>query len=293
MTGNAHGQVRRIALEEKGTTGRRSKYGLRLVLAALLAAVSIFPLLYMLSLSFQPVGNILSVPPVLVPTHPTLSNYVQAWTENNFSGFFLNSGMVALGTVAGVLVLASVTAFGFARFRFGGREALFYVMLASLAIPAVVLILPQYTLMRSLGLINSRVGLTLLYISANLPFAIFLLRGFMEQIPTELEDAMRIDGVSTLGILVRLILPLSTAALAATAIFTFNGAWDEFVLALTMINTPSRRTVPIALALFQQSHTTAWGPLFAASAIATAPSIIIFVVAQRWFREGLSVGALR
>ena len=274
-------------------TGRRSRYGVRLVLAALLAIVSIFPLLYMLSLSFQPVGNILSVPPVLVPTHPTVANYVQAWTENDFAGFFLNSTMVALGTVVGVLVLASLTAFGFSRFHFGGKEPLFYVMLASLAIPAVVLILPQYELMRTFGLINSRVGLTLLYISANLPFAIFLLRGFMEKIPFELEDAMRVDGVSSLGILLRLILPLSRAALAAVAIFTFNGAWDEFVLALTMINTPSKRTVPIALALFQQSHTTAWGTLFAASAIATVPSIIIFVLAQRWFREGLSVGALR
>lgn len=265
----------------------------RLVLAVLFGVVAIFPLLYMLSLSFQPVGDILSSGPVLIPRHPTIVNYVQAWSDNSFGHYFANSALVSLGTVLGTLVIASITAYGFARFDFVGKEPIFYLLLASLAVPSVVLILPQYTLMKSLGLINSRVGLTLLYISGNIPFAIFLLRGFMERIPAELEEAMRLDGVSTLGVLVRLIVPLSTSALATVAIFTFNAAWDEFVLALTMINSPGKRTVPIALALFQQSHTTAWGPLFAASVIATVPSIAIFVIAQRWFRDGVSVGALR
>src|SRR5262249_2593637 len=138
-----------------------------------------------------------------------------------------------------------------------------------------------------------RIGLTLLYISANIPFSVFLLRGFFEGIPGELAEAMRLDGVSELGILVKLVLPLSKAALATVGLFTFNGAWDEFVLALTMINTPAKRTMPIAIALFQQDHSSAWGPFFAASVIATAPTVIAFAVAQRWFQQGLSLGALQ
>ncbi len=265
----------------------------RLLPVVLFALVSLFPLAYMVSLSFQPLGNILTVSAEIVPRHPTLANYTGAWQSNDFAQYFANSALVGVGTVIGTLVLSSLTAYGFARYEFRGREPLFYALLASLAVPSVVLILPQYLLMKDLHLVDSLLGLILLYISTNLPFSIFLLRGFFEGIPTELEDAMRVDGVSELGILWRLILPLAAPALGAVAIFTFNGAWDEFPLAFTMINTPGNRTLPIAIALFQQAHTTAWGPLFAASVIATVPTVIVFVVAQRWFQEGISVGAIQ
>lgn len=267
----------------------RSETNIRLLLSLLLAVVSVFPLLYMLSLSFQPVGAILSFPPVFIPGHPTLVNYVQAWLDNNFNHYFLNSLLISLGTVAGTLLLASFAAYGFARYNFLGKDALFYYLLASMAVPAILLIMPQYVLMKELGLIDSRFGLTLLYVSANLPLTTFLLRGFFAGIPKELEEAMRLDGVSEFGLLPRLVIPLSMPAFMTAGMLTFNGAWDEFALALTMINTPSKRTLPIALALFQGAHTTAWGPLFAASMIATLPSIVVFGVTQRWFQEGMSV----
>ncbi len=265
----------------------------RLAGIAVLALICSFPLAYMLSLSFSRLGGVLAPGLSVLPAHPTFGNYVAAWTENDFSGYFVNSVFVAAGTVVGTLVLSSLTAYGFARYQFHGRETIFYLMLASLAVPATLLVLPQYVLMRDLGLLDSRIGLVLLYISANLPFSVFLLRGFFEGIPRELTEAMRLDGVSELGILIKLVLPLSRAALATVGLFTFNGAWDEFVLALTMINTPSKRTMPIAIALFQQTHSTEWGPFFAASVIATAPTVIAFAVAQRWFRQGLSLGALQ
>jgi multiple sugar transport system permease protein len=265
----------------------------RLAVIAVFALACAFPLAYMLSMSFSTLGGALAPGLSVLPQHPTLGNYGAAWSENDFSGYFLNSVLVAAGTVAGTLVLSAVTAYGFARYQFRGRETLFYLMLASLVVPGTLLVLPQYVLMRDLGLLDSRVGLMLLYISANVPFSVFLLRGFFEGIPRELPEAMRLDGVSELGILIKLVLPLSKAALATVGLFTFNGAWDEFVLALTMINTPSKRTMPIAIALFQQTHSTAWGPFFAASVIATAPTIIAFAIAQRWFQQGLSLGALQ
>lgn len=276
-----------------GLFGVRSHRKLRLAIGCLFALVAIFPLLYMVSLSFQPVGDILGTSPVLVPAHPTTENYTAAWTENSFGSYFANSLYVSAGTVAITLVFAALAAYAFARFRFRCRELIFYVFLASLAVPSVELIIPQYLLMSRLHLPDSLLGLVLIYVSANLPFSIFLLRGFFEAIPPELEEAFRLDGAGTLRILSRLILPLSVPALATVAIFVFNAAWDEFVIALTLINTPAHRTLPIGLALFIGSHTTAWGPLFAGSVIATIPSIAVYTLAQRWFSSGLSLGGIR
>jgi ABC-type glycerol-3-phosphate transport system permease component len=246
----------------------------------------------MLSLSFQNNGDILGTT-VLLPTHPTASNYSQAWTENSFGHYFVNSLLVAVGTVVVTVTLASLAAFAFARYKFPGRELIFYAFLASLAIPNVLLLIPQYLLMDRLDLLDSLVGLTFLYVSSNLPFMIFFLRGFFEAIPRELEEAFRLDGAGTVRVIARLIAPLSLPALAVVSMFTFSAAWDEFPLAITMLSTPSRFTLPIGLADFIGSHTTAWGPFFAGSVIATVPVVIVFLISQRWFRSGVSLGGLR
>jgi multiple sugar transport system permease protein len=278
---------------QPGIFGVRSWRKTRLVLAIVFAGVSVFPLLFMASLSFQPPSDIFSGSPVLVPAHPTFANYAQAWSENSFGQFFANSLYVSAATVVLTVVLASLAAFAFARFRFPFREVTFYAFLASLAVPGVLLIIPQYLLMSRLHLIDSLNGLVLVYVSQNLPFAIFLLRGFFEAIPREFEESFRVEGAGNLTVLTRLIAPLSVPALSTVAMFTFNAAWDEFIIALTLINTPSHRTLPIGLALFIGAHTTAWGPLFAGSMIATVPSVAVYVLAQRWFRSGVSLGGLR
>jgi multiple sugar transport system permease protein len=291
--GRAGRTARKPKPVQLGIFGIRSWRKTRLVLAILFAGLSIFPLLFMASLSFQPSSDIFSGSPVLVPTHPTIANYTQAWTENSFGQFFANSLYVSLGTVVLTVVLASLAAFAFARFSFPFREVVFYAFLASLAVPAILLIIPQYLLMSRLHLIDSLNGLVLIYVSQNLPFAIFLLRSFFEGIPRELEEAFRVEGAGNLTVLTRLIAPLSVPALSTVAMFTFNAAWDEFIIALTLINNPSHRTLPIGLSLFIGAHTTAWGPLFAGSMIATVPSVAVYLLAQHWFRSGVSLGGLR
>jgi multiple sugar transport system permease protein len=278
---------------QPGLFGVRRWTKTRLVVALLFAGVSIFPLLYMVSLSFQPVGDILGSSPVLIPSHPTTSNYVSAWSENSFGHYFFNSLAVSIVAVVVTVVLAALAAFAFARYRFPLREVIFYFFLASLAIPSIELVIPQYLLMSRLHLVDSLTGLTLIYVSANLPFSIFLLRGFFEAVPPELEEAFRLDGAGTIRVLAKLIAPLSIPALATVAMFTFNAAWDEFPIALTLINSPSHRTLPIGLSLFIGAHQSAWGPFFAASVIATVPSIVIYVLAQSWFRSGISLGGIR
>jgi ABC-type glycerol-3-phosphate transport system permease component len=275
-----------------GLFGIHRRRPLRLAVAVVFAAVSVFPLLFMVLQSFEPPSDILSGPSLTL-TNPTLSNYPGAWTANDFGQYFLNSLVVSVATTVITVVLASLAAFAFARFRFRFREVIFYLFLGSLAVPSVELIMPQYLLMAKLHLIDSLAGLVLIYVSANLPFSIFLLRGFFEAIPHELEEAFRLDGAGTLRVLGRLIAPLSAPALATVAVFTFNAAWDEFVIALTLINTPSHRTLPIGLALFIGAHNTSWGALFAGSVIATIPSVGVYLLALRWFQAGLSLGGLR
>jgi multiple sugar transport system permease protein len=291
-----------LAVETKPTTpmagsgpglfGIRKRSRSRLVLAVLLALVSLGPLLYMLSLSFQPNGGLLGAT-VLIPTHPTVQNYVQAWTENSFSHYFVNSLLVAVATVAITVIIASLAAFAFARYRFPLKQVIFYIFLASLAVPNLLLLIPQFLLMDRLHLLNSLEGLTLLYVASNLPFTIFLLRGFFEAIPREYEEAIRLEGAGTLRVLVSLIVPLSLPAVAVVSMFIFSAAWDEFPVALTMINSASRYTLPVGLADFIGVHTIAWGPFFAASVIATVPVIVVFLVSLRWFRSGVSLGAIR
>jgi ABC-type glycerol-3-phosphate transport system permease component len=276
-----------------GLFGIRSWKKSRLVMAIVFGLVSIFPLLYMISLSFQPTSDILTSNAVLFPSHPTTSNYTTAWTGNNFSNYFLNSLIVALGTVVIVVVVASLAAFAFARYRFPMKEVIFYLFLAALAVPSVELIIPQYLLMLRLHLTDSLFGLVLIYASENLPFSIFLLRGFFEAVPKDLEESFRLDGASTLRVLTRLIAPLSAPALAVVAMFAFNFAWEEFIVALTLLNSQSHFTLPIALTFFIGAHQTEWGPLFAASTIATVPSVIVYFVSQRWFQNGVSLGGIR
>jgi multiple sugar transport system permease protein len=276
-----------------GLFGIKRRRRTRLIISLILALVALGPLLYMISLSFQPVGDVLSTKPVLVPSHPTVQNYVQAWTENSFAHYFLNSLAVSIATVVITVALASLAAFAFARYRFPLREPIFYVFLASLAVPALILLIPQYLLLERLRLLDSLVGLTLLYVSTNLPFTIFFLRGFFESIPKEYEESFRLDGAGTLMVLTRLIMPLSLPAIAVVSMFTFNAAWDDFPTALTMLNSPSKYTLPIGLQYFIGAHTTAWGPFFAASVIATVPTIVVLVIALRWFRSGVSLGGIR
>jgi multiple sugar transport system permease protein len=294
-TSRGRRRARRDAEEDRapGLFGVRSWTRTRFALACLFAAVAIFPLLYMVSLSFQPASDLLQSHPTLIPSHPTTLNYVQAWTENDFSRFFFNSLAVSLGTVVITVVFASLAAFAFARYQFPFKEVIFYLFLASLAVPSVDLIIPQYILMAHLHLTNSLPGLSLIYASENLPFSIFLLRGFFEAIPKELEESFRLEGAGTLRVLTRLIAPLSAPALAVVAVFTFNFAWEEFVIALTLIDKASRFTLPIGLNFFIGEHTTQWGPLFAGSMFATVPSILVYVISQRWFRRGVSVGGIR
>jgi multiple sugar transport system permease protein len=257
------------------------------------AIVMVLPFFYLLSTSFKSQAYVLTIPPQFIPHPATISNYTEVWTQDNLGGYLLNSLIVALATTALSLLLSTMMAYAFARFSFFGRELLFKILLLGLMIPAMMLIIPQFILAKYFGLIDSLPGLVIFYVGGSLSLNTFLLRGFFEAIPGELVQAMEVDGANAWTRYWRLILPLSKPVLATATIFTFLASWDEFAWALTIINTPGNRTLPLAIALFQGQNSTLWGLVFAASAIAIVPVIVVFLVFQRYFVQGLTSGAVK
>jgi ABC-type glycerol-3-phosphate transport system permease component len=277
-----------------GTLPRRlGRHSTRYVVLTVGAAIMVLPFLYMLSTSLKTQTYVLTIPPQFIPHPATVSNYHDAWSTDNFAQYFMNSVVVAVATTALSLLLSSMMAYAFSRFAFPGREILFKLLLLGLMIPAMMLIIPQFILAKYLGLIDSMAGLVVFYVGASLSLNTFLLRGFFQAIPIELEQAMQVDGAGAFTRYWRLILPLAKPALATATIFTFLGSWDEFAWALTIINTPSKRTLPLAIALFQGQNSTLWGLVFAASIIAVVPVIVVFLLFQRYFVQGLTAGAVK
>jgi len=257
------------------------------------AIVMVTPFLYMVSTAFKKHSYSLAFDPGLIPANPTITNFIKTWKMNNFQLYFRNSLFVAITSVLFVVLVSSMMAYAFARFEFPGKEIIFFTILIVLMVPNMVCLIPQFLLAKTLGLRNSLWGLILFYVSGMVPFNTFLLRGFFETLPKELEDAVLIDGGSYFTVYRKIILPLSTPALATISIFSFLGFWDEFILALTFIDDTSKRTLPIAIATLQGQYATEWGWVFAASIIAVIPVIIVFVSLQKYFVGGITSGAFR
>jgi multiple sugar transport system permease protein len=257
------------------------------------AIVMVTPFLYMVSTSFQSQAYVLTLPPQFIPTPATTANYASALGTQNFPLYFANSLLIAIVSTAFSVLLSSMMAFAFARFTFPAREAIFRILLIGLTIPAVMLLIPQFILAKNLHLLDSSTGLIFFYVAGSLSLNTFLLRGFLSSIPGELDQAMQVDGANSWTRYWRLALPLARPALATATIFTFLNSWDEYPIALTMISSPGHQTLPIAIANYQGENATQWGLVFAASLIAVIPVILVFLVFQRYFVQGLTSGAVK
>jgi multiple sugar transport system permease protein len=251
------------------------------------------PFWYMLITSFKPQSYIFEMPPRMWPQEVTLKNYTEALGKDLFGLYFLNSLLVAVATTTLTVLISSLLAYAFARLKFPGKEPLFYFFLTGMMIPPVMLIIPQFIITKQLGLLDSHVGLVVVYITMNLSMQTFLLRGFFEGIPKELEEAALIDGASQWKIFARIVIPLSRPGLAVVTIFTFLYSWDEFPWAHVAIKETTRRTLPIAIALFQTQHLTEWGQVFAASIVALIPVVLVFTIFQRYFIRGIATTGLK
>lgn len=257
------------------------------------AGLVVVPFWFMLATSLKPQAYIFDIPPRLIPVEVTLDNYRDALDTDMFGVYFLNSVVVALSATMLTLFLSSMLAYAFARLDFPAKEGIFYTLLVGMMVPPVMLIIPQFLVAKNLNLLDSLAGLVVVYVAMNVSMQTFLLRGFFEGIPRDLEEAALIDGANRWRILWRIILPLSRPGLAVVAIFTFLYAWDEFPWAHVAIRETSKRTLPIGIALFQSQHLTQWGQVFAASVVALVPVVVVFAVFQRHFVRGISTTGMK
>jgi multiple sugar transport system permease protein len=275
----------------------KTRWHLQLIVYTILTAgvlVTILPFFYMVMTSFVTKAFVLPRPTDILTVRPNLDNYIGALENNSFARYFLNSVLVTGVTMAGALFFGSLTAYGFARFPFWGKEALFKIFLFTLMVPAVLNIVPQFTVIKSLGLVDTYAGLWLLYIGGGMVGTTFFLRGFFESVPKELEESVVIDGGGSWTIYRHIYVPLSLPALGTLAIFSFQATWDEYFMALTILKTESLRTLPIALQLLFGKYASDWGLIFAASIIVLLPVIVIYMVFQKRFvQSGFSEGAVK
>jgi multiple sugar transport system permease protein len=255
-----------------------------------LSLVMVTPLLWMLMTSIQTPNESRQFPPVL-PSGIHWQNYTDALNAAPFGRFFLNTALVTGACVLGNLLLCSVAGYAFARFRFFGRDIVFVVILATLMVPFQVVLIPTFIIMKDLGLIDSLGALILPNLVT--PFGIFLMRQFFRTLPIDLEEAARIDGCSRLGVLFRIVLPLSGPALATLAVITFLYSWNDFLWPLIVIQTDSHMTLQLGLSTFQGAHATNWTLLMAGNVMATLPMLIAFVVAQRQFVSSIAAAGVK
>jgi multiple sugar transport system permease protein len=256
---------------------------------ALVALAFLFPFFWMLTNAIRPNGEVLSVPPRLLPSDWQWGNFLDAWVYLPFGRFFLNSALVAGAVTVIVLTVSSLAAYAFARLRFVGRDTLFLTYLSTLMIPQAVLVIPLFLLISKLDWVNTFQALILPVAFSS--FGTFMLRQFFKTIPRELEEAALCDGASRLRILVSIILPMSLPVLGLLALFTFTAQWNSFLWPLIIVNGTEHATIPLGLTMFQTQQGTQWNYLMAGAAISMIPGLCLTILLQRYIFSGIAMNS--
>jgi ABC-type glycerol-3-phosphate transport system permease component len=257
----------------------------------LIALVEIFPLVWMLFTSVKDQREVFAGS--LLPQTFHFDNYIRVWNTIDAPRHFANSILVTAITIVIVVTVSTLAGYAFARFTFPGNNVIFYMFLMSMIIPGQVTLIPLFIFFKNLGLLNTLPGLSFSYLGGALPFAIFLLRAFFRTLPTELRDAGLIDGLTEFGVFLRIYLPLAKPGLATVVIFQFLGTWNEFMFATTFMQTPANKTIQSALYNAMGRYSTDWTALCAGLSMAVLPVIIVYLLLQRQFQQGLTAGAIK
>lgn len=255
----------------------------------------VFPVYWMVSRSFLPRNRIKGEDPVFVPTGGTLDNYRRVFSDGSFTDALVTSLTVTLLTVGVALLFAFLAAVAVSRFRFRGRRTFILTLLVIQMIPAEALFISQYKMLDGMGLLNSVIGLTIVYVASVLPFTVWTLRGFVDGVPRELEEAAMMDGCSRTQAFFKVTLPLLAPGLVATGVFGFIQAWNEFTLAVVVMTDPAKETLPVWLVAFTDSRSRGvdWGAIMASSTLITIPVIVFFLIVQRRMVSGITAGAVK
>ena len=263
--------------------------------AALIIASSfvIIPVLWMLSTSIKTMEEMFTIPLRWIPEFPTLESYKRIWTDYPFGRYILNSVIVVSGATVISLLMSSLAGYGASRFKFPGRAIFLTFLLVTQMFPSIMLLIPYFKLMKTLGLVDSYMGLTLAYISFTIPLCSWLMLGYFESIPKELDAAASIDGASRFRTFWQIVMPLALPGVAATAIYAFIVGWNEYIFALVLTTSENMKTVPIGIGELVGQYRIAWNDMMAISLVVSIPLTILFLFLQKYLVSSLTAGAVK
>lgn len=267
-----------------------------------LLTLTILPLFWMISTSLKPLERVFATPPEIISSEMTLENYYSILFESSqeltgftwpFTTWYANSILYAATTITITLLVATFSAYAFARFPFPGRRLFFTFILFMQLFPGAAIMIPMYNWLNTFGLVNTRLGLILVYVMLSLPLAIWMLEGYFEAVPRDLEESAMVDGCSPIGAILRITLRLSLPGLIATALYVFSGVWNEFMFSLILSVSNEVRPVSVGLTYYRGEVYVHWSKLMAAASLSTLPLIAIFILLRRYFVKGMLEGALK
>ena len=258
------------------------------------SVIVIFPMLWMVYSSFK-TDQELFFSPWSPPAELQWDNFERAWNKAHVGEYLLNTLIVVIPALLLTLILSAMAAYVLARFRFVGNRFLFYLFLSGMLFPVFLALVPLFSLVNQLGMLNTFHGLILVYVAYSLPFTIFFLTGFFKTLPTELEESAIIDGANPFQVFFKVMLPMASPGLISMGIFNFLGMWNQYVLPLVLISDESKYMLSQGLAfmLFKQFYENDWSALFAALTIIMSPSLIVYITFQRQIQSGITTGALK
>lgn len=254
---------------------------------------SLAPIYWIVVTSLKTSREIYAVPPTLLPVRPTLQNFNIALFGSKFPQFVMNSATVAIAVTLISAVIGALAAYPIARMQFKGRGVTARAIVMAYLLPPSLLFIPLFVVLQNLGLINTKTGLVIAYLTFTVPFCTWMLIGYFRTIPIELDEAATVDGATRLQTLLKVVLPIAKPGLAVVALFAFTHAWNEFLYALVFVHSNDTKTFTAGLTGMIMGDTFIWGQLMASSVIAIAPILVIYIVAQRYIVEGLAAGSVK
>jgi ABC-type glycerol-3-phosphate transport system permease component len=263
------------------------------VVLAILAVWTLGPLYWMVTTSLKTNREVYGTSATLWPREPTLANYRVLFTKTPFAVYFQNSTVIALATTAVTVFTSAFGAYALVRLRFPGRRFLARALVYTYLVPQSLLFIPLFTILVNTGLSNTRTGLVLTYLGFTVPFCTWLLMGYFLSVPVELEEAGLVDGCSRLGVLFRIVMPVTLPALAVTAFFSFTLSWNEYLYASVFVSDVNAKTIPTGIPSFIIEDVFFWGPMMASTVLSVIPPLAVYFIFQRWLLTGLTLGAVK
>jgi multiple sugar transport system permease protein len=271
------------------------KRAIKYVVLIIAIFVAVAPVYWMLTISLKTEVDQFATPPAWLWFSPTLAHYYDAFVARSFGQYLITSAFVAVASTASAMVIGTLAAYSLARFRlpYNLDNKLSLWILSTRMFPAIVTAVPLFLMMRDLRLLNTRLALVIVYTAFNLPFVVWMMRGFFAELPRDLEEAALVDGDSRIGALWRVVLPLVAPGLAATAVFCLIVSWNEFLFALVLTQTDDAMTLPVGIAGRVTQYEIKWGVMSAAGAVAIVPILVFALAVQKYLVRGLSMGAVK